>query len=261
MNEGLKSDVGADMNCEAGQRVSLCETYNNYQRFDYDHLPYACSQCDMRYGHVSHLQMHSLVHNSERRFMCTMCNKRYAREASLLKHEQTHACERTYACTKCDKRFTTALHLSKHKHVHVSERPYVCKYCDKRFTQVASLREHERIHTGARPYACKKCTKVFISSSKLRKHERVHAVEDIPETEINKEILPPAGISMEDFLIIPSTSNKSSVRLVTSSISLQRANSNVLLYPHMPLHQKLQQKEAYIKKPQVIPLYNNVLVN
>jgi KRAB domain-containing zinc finger protein len=94
-----------------------------------DHTrPHACTLCDFRAAHKSHLTRHLKTHPEERPFPCTLCKYRAAQKSTLTAHMRTHTGEKQTGVMP-------ALEL-----------PLACLVCGFRTARKSSLTDHIKTH-------------------------------------------------------------------------------------------------------------------
>ncbi|XP_068188667.1 zinc finger protein 572-like [Antennarius striatus] len=119
-------------------------------RPDSDHntseKPFRCSECERRFRHKGHLQIHMRCHTGEKPFSCSVCGKSFPRKENLVRHARFHSGEKPFSCSFCKKRFTRSDHAITHMRTHTGEKPFSCSVCWKRFSHNVSLKHHMTVH-------------------------------------------------------------------------------------------------------------------
>jgi KRAB domain-containing zinc finger protein len=97
-----------------------------------DHTrPHACTLCDFRAAHKSHLTRHLKTHPEGRPFPCTLCKYRAAQKSTLTAHMRTHTGEKQTGVMQ-------ALEL-----------PLACLVCGFRTARKSSLTDHMKTHSDS----------------------------------------------------------------------------------------------------------------
>ncbi|XP_046408074.1 zinc finger protein 569-like [Ischnura elegans] len=111
-------------------------------------LLHKCGACGKGFMNRSHLKLHLLSHDPEKRFACHLCPKRYSHSSNLFIHVRNfHLKLKLFECGICKKRFTFMGNLRVHYSVHSDHRPFKCQHCEKHFKSKASMYSHtKRMH-------------------------------------------------------------------------------------------------------------------
>lgn len=103
----------------------LCSVCGSYVSNIYNHMmrhsgekPYACNQCEKKFGSKPQLKQHLLVHSGLKPFVCSVCGKAFNNLYNLQVHERMHKGDRCHICPVCSKGFLEKSYLKKHMNVH-----------------------------------------------------------------------------------------------------------------------------------------------
>lgn len=126
-----------------------------------------CSVCGLIFRKSLLLNLHSLVHSSDKiktkiqSTVCPQCGLQFQKQKELINHISQHGrlslkkAKRltslsTYKCSMCYKRFATKVRLQQHCLVHGAEdqKPLPCNICFKRFMNNSALSCHLKTHRG-----------------------------------------------------------------------------------------------------------------
>lgn len=172
--------------------------------------PFACSQCESKFGDVTTLRRHmASIHNlppgrktKPRPFPCETCGKVLRTKYSLKHHVRAvHQGIKTdpkhCLCTLCGKICRNVTVLKEHQnkwHLHI--KPYQCKTCGRSFHAKGLLRAHEKqTHSDIRNYPCEVCGKAFKRHNALKEHLLTHTTIRPNECDIcRKRFLQKAGL-------------------------------------------------------------------
>uniref|UniRef100_A0A1I7X3T4 Zinc finger protein n=1 Tax=Heterorhabditis bacteriophora TaxID=37862 RepID=A0A1I7X3T4_HETBA len=123
--------------------------------------PFACDQCEMKFGRAGGLRRHVMMVHSQIRHKCPYPN-----------------CDHPgYKCTKA-----LAAHI---RSVHTLDRPFSCLFCEKTFVRKNDLKVHEMTHSSQCEYTCEKCGSLFRRLIYLHKHEK-RCIQGIKKKENQK---------------------------------------------------------------------------
>jgi len=155
------------------------EVYKLHRESHADQQPFACTECDKRYGSRKTLRLHvRFVHKKERNCVCAHCGKAYRRKHELDEHiRQIHTGERLYICTQCGNRFASHERLFQHENSH-TKNTFMCTLCDKRFVSRIGQNSHiRRVHNDERLFSCSQCQKKFKTKTGMNTHMVSHTRE------------------------------------------------------------------------------------
>lgn len=126
-----------------------------------------CSVCGLIFRKSLLLNLHSLVHGSDKiktkiqSTVCPQCGLQFQKQKELINHISQHGrlslqkakiltSLSTYKCSMCYKRFATKVRLQQHCLVHGAEdqKPLPCNICFKRFMNNSALSCHLKTHRG-----------------------------------------------------------------------------------------------------------------
>ena len=172
--------------------------------------PFACSQCESKFGDVTTLRRHmASIHNLPpgrkkklHPFPCDTCGRVLRTKYSLKHHVRAiHQGIKTEPkhclCTLCGKVCRNVTVLKEHQnkwHLHI--KPFQCKTCGRSFHAKGLLRAHERqTHSDIRNYPCDMCGKAFKRHNALKEHLLTHTTIRPNECDIcSKRFLQKAGL-------------------------------------------------------------------
>jgi len=133
--------------------------------------PFACQQCDKKFGKPSELRNHVRSHTGERPFKCDICNATFAYSHILTRHKKYHQGAKNFPCKFCDKSFLQKNDLVKHSRIHSGEKPYSCDICGKDFARMDYLKKHHMLHSNDSKFCCNECGELCASADDLKKHK------------------------------------------------------------------------------------------
>ncbi|XP_053984971.1 zinc finger protein 569-like [Hylaeus anthracinus] len=140
--------------------------------------PHKCAMCPKSFAQAqslaNHMERHSRVKETQKRFLCEVCSKCFAQSGSLVAHMRTHTGVKPYVCNVCSRAFTKSTYLQLHLRTHSGEKPYICQYCSRAFARANTLARHITMHTGEAKYHCNICTKSFRRLTSLNEHTYTH---------------------------------------------------------------------------------------
>ncbi|XP_078038057.1 uncharacterized protein LOC144470595 [Augochlora pura] len=145
---------------------------------DRHNRPHKCAICPKSFAQAqsltNHMERHTRVKETQKRFLCEVCSKCFAQSGSLVAHMRTHTGVKPYVCTVCSRAFTKSTYLQLHLRTHSGEKPYICQYCSRAFARANTLARHITVHTGEAKYHCQICTKSFRRLTSLNEHTYTH---------------------------------------------------------------------------------------
>uniref|UniRef100_A0A8C1X4T7 C2H2-type domain-containing protein n=1 Tax=Cyprinus carpio TaxID=7962 RepID=A0A8C1X4T7_CYPCA len=109
---------------------------------------YDCPVCHKRFGALSKLKRHCLIHTNQRPFQCSICCRAFRERSHLKVHFRTHNIEKVYDCPVCRKQFGVPSELKRHCLIHTNRRPFQCSICCRAFRERSHLKVHIRTHTN-----------------------------------------------------------------------------------------------------------------
>lgn len=138
--------------------------------------PHFCDVCGKNFTSQHGLNMHRLIHTSDKPHRCGICGKCFIQQGHLNNHKRIHMQEKHYTCDICGIHFPTRETLRSHKALHIEEHYglYICDVCGEQFTYSRNLRRHLSKHCDERLYNCDFCGKQFKEAGHLRGHVSSH---------------------------------------------------------------------------------------
>ena len=134
--------------------------------------PFACKQCDKRFGKPSELKNHQRIHSGERPFECDICHASFSYSHILSRHKKYHEGSKKFSCSDCGKSFLQKNDLVKHIRIHSGEKPYKCELCNKSFARMDYLKKHHMLHMSDTKFCCTECGELCGSVDGLKKHKK-----------------------------------------------------------------------------------------
>ena len=143
-----------------------------------DGHPFKCKDCGRRFGNMTHLRRHMMIHTNAKPYLCDHCGKSFRSERSRSIHDKLfhHDGEsHRFQCDICKKKFGSQQNLDRHELVHTGFKPHLCVTCGRRFKSKETLRDHDkRVHQGKFEFSCKTCGHGFKTEFKLQLHLLMH---------------------------------------------------------------------------------------
>ena len=147
-----------------------------HARIHTDEKPFACGECDMKFGNRTVLKNHMLTHTTVREiFQCDQCEKCFLTKSGLWQHRRSHkSTAAATTCTTCDKQLDSMDELREHLVTEHNRKLFACTECHKMFQSKAALTTHTATHTGEKEFPCTECGQSFDQFNALKCHQRLH---------------------------------------------------------------------------------------
>lgn len=148
-----------------------------------------CSICQKKFGRLSHLKDHMLVHTGVEAYKCEICQKSFKQKLHLNRHKLTHSAMETinvYFCDTCQEGFANFTDFRIHQVTHGRQNPKLrCSICSEIFNRAMKLRDHMKmmhsIHSKMpcqkirSPYICDICGKQYSKEDRFTRHKLSHS--------------------------------------------------------------------------------------
>ncbi|XP_069159589.1 uncharacterized protein [Procambarus clarkii] len=172
---------GAKFLClECNRSFKWKQSYRKHKAIHHQdsYVKFKCTLCPRHFLTPSELQLHQIVHSSERKHLCDICGNAFKNEYTRDKHIKTvHQEDREHMCPQCGALFKAKAYLDQHlAHVHTTKERVKCMHCGHDFKTESNLRSHIKIVHNPRnsKYTCKTCNKMFLAPKDLARHLKVH---------------------------------------------------------------------------------------
>ena len=136
-------------------------------------LPYACSDCPLRFASQRELDAHEPAHITS--YQCIKCQESFSSKAEIQVHVTSHMLHEGSEqwCKLCNQCFDSPAGLQCHLIQHTfNDGPYKCFVCGATFDVPKGLQKHMSEHSPAvaRMYPCSQCKQSFFFNAELLNH-------------------------------------------------------------------------------------------